>query len=141
MRVFHVSSESVWVVGGGAHGRVMNRSRRLRGIELRYALSYYLAQHGRCTIAELIDGLTHQGFVFDDEGPKQVSDALRWEIRRQRVVRVRRGTYEATTWPRSTMHRIRTRVLTLRSRARALRPDRFSSMGTDEVNAFWDSFA
>jgi hypothetical protein len=119
----------------------MNRYRRLRGIELRYALSYYLAQHGRRTIAELIDGLTYQGFVFDADGPKQVSDALRWEIRRGRVIRVRRGTYEATTWPRTTMHRIRTRVLTLRSRARELRPDLTGSTGTDALNAFWDSFA
>jgi hypothetical protein len=41
----------------------MDDSRILRGIELRYALTMYLAQHWRCSIATLIDGLTHQGFI------------------------------------------------------------------------------
>lgn len=47
----------------------MDDSRLLRGIELRYALTMYLAQHGQCTIATLIDALAHQGFVFGENPP------------------------------------------------------------------------
>lgn len=42
----------------------------LRGIELRYALSYFLAQHGPCTIAALIAGLEHQGFALGEAAPR-----------------------------------------------------------------------
>lgn len=80
-------------------------------------------------------GLTHQGFDLGAHAPKAVSDALRWEIGWGRVVRVRRGTYDATVWPRSTAHRIFKRVLALRSRARELRPVDLDAYD----DAFWES--
>jgi hypothetical protein len=113
----------------------MDDPRRLHGLELRYALSVYLAQHGPCSVTTLIGGLTHQGFDLGAHAPKAVSDALRWEIGRGRVVRVRRGTYDATVWPRSTAHRIFKRVLALRSRARELRPVDLDAYD----DAFWES--
>ena len=90
----------------------------LRGIELRYTLTLYLAQHGTKTITELIDGLTYQGFVIAGDPPKSVSDALRWEQGHGRVLRLGRGTYGPLDMPRSTEYRIHKRVLQLRAEAR-----------------------
>lgn len=77
------------IVGG------MDDSKALRGIELRYALTLYLAQHGTKTITELIDGLTYQGFVIAGDPPKSVSDALRWERGHGRVRKLDRLRAEA----------------------------------------------
>ncbi|CAN5513253.1 hypothetical protein BH09ACT8_BH09ACT8_17240 [soil metagenome] len=66
----------------------MDDSRVLRGIELRYALTEFLAQHGPTSITGLIDGLTWQGFVIHGDPPNSVSDGLRWERRHARVRRL-----------------------------------------------------
>ncbi|MCV7225753.1 hypothetical protein [Mycolicibacterium komossense] len=95
----------------------MDDSKVLRGIELRYTLTLYLAQHGAKTITELIDGLTYQGFVIAGDPPTSVSDALRWEQGHGRVLRLSRGTYGPLDMPRSTEHRIHKRVLALRAQA------------------------
>src|SRR5688500_15374352 len=71
----------------------MSEPRTLRGIELRYALTMYLAQHGPHTVAELIEALTHQGFRILGRPSKAVSDALRWEIAHDRVRRRGWGRY------------------------------------------------
>jgi hypothetical protein len=101
----------------------MDDSRVLRGIELRYALTNHLAQHGRCTIRTLIDALEHQGFVLGSNPPKAVSDALRWEMAHCRVCRRGRGIYDVFEIPRSTEHRIHRRVLALRAQARRIRSE------------------
>ena len=93
----------------------MNTSRGLRGIELRYALTMYLFQHGPATVADLIDGLTWQGFIIAGRPSKSVSDALRWEIERGRVLRFARGLYGPGWMPRATEYRIHQRVLALRA--------------------------
>ena len=98
----------------------MDDSKVLRGIELRYALTLYLAQHGPKTITELIDGLSYHGFLVAGDPPKSISDALRWEQGHGRVLRLRRGTYGPLDMPRSTEHRIRKRVLELRAQARSV---------------------
>ena len=107
----------------------MDESRTLRGTELRYALTNYLLQNGRCTITTLIGALVEQGFVIVGDPPKSVSDALRWEMGRGRVCRVGRGTYAPFEVPRSTQYRIHHRVLELRARARRIR----SEAGTSDV--------
>lgn len=94
---------------------------RLRGIELRYALTLFLFQHGRCTVKELVDGLTLQGFEFATRPSKAVSDALRWEMQIGRVYRRGRGLYGPASMPRSTEYRIHQRVLNLREKARQAR--------------------
>lgn len=115
---------------------------RTRGVELRYALSYYLAQHGACTITDMVAALTHQGFHLGPNPPKAVSDALRWEIGRGRVTRVRRGTYDATTtWPRTTTHRIRKRVLAMRGSNRRGGSDGEPAMTKAEFEAYLDRIA
>ena len=90
----------------------------LRGIELRYALTLYLGQHGPQTVPQLIDALTYQGFAFAGRPSKVISDALRWEVARGRVQLLRRGFYGPGSIPRSTEYRIHQRVLALRARAR-----------------------
>ena len=94
----------------------------LRGIELRYALTHYLALHGVCTVQELIAGLTHLGFGFHGRPSKAVSDALRWEVRLGRVYPRGRALYGPGEVPRATEYRIERRVMELRERAALRRP-------------------
>jgi hypothetical protein len=94
---------------------------RLRGIELRYALTLFPYQHGRCTVRELIDGLTWQGFEFSGRPSNALSDAMRWEVQIGRVYRRGRGLYGPASMPRSTEYRIHQRVVSLRERAKAAR--------------------
>jgi hypothetical protein len=91
---------------------------QLHGIELRYVLTLRLSQHGPATIAELIDALTWHGFCLRGRASKAVSDALRWEIGRGRVRRLRRGLYGPDYIPRATEYRIINRVLALREAAK-----------------------
>jgi hypothetical protein len=89
--------------------------RVLRGIELRYVLTFRLANQGPATVAELIEALRHHGFCVEGRPSKAVSDALRWEIEHGRVHRLGRGRYGPGYIPRSTDYRIRDRVLALRA--------------------------
>ena len=50
------------IVGSPWHGRAVIHNRQLRGVELRYALTMYLFQHGPQTVADLIDALEFQSF-------------------------------------------------------------------------------
>ena len=85
---------------------------RLRGIELRYVLH-------------------HQNFAVPGQPSKAVSDALRWEIRRGRVRRLRRGVYGPGEMPRSTEYDILNRVIALREEAALM-------AGRDD-DKFWDA--
>jgi hypothetical protein len=96
----------------------MTNLRRLRGIELRYALTMQLFNQGPATITNLIEALASQGFDAGSPAPKSVSDALRWERRRGRVRRFGRGLYAPGSMPRGTEHRIHKRVRALRAEAR-----------------------
>jgi hypothetical protein len=100
----------------------------LRGTELRYALTLFLAQNGPKTVKELIDGLVHQGFAVEGRPSKTISDALRWEVRLGRVFHKGRGRYAPGWAPRSTEYRIHKRVTELRIQAR----------GADVVIRPWD---
>ena len=65
-------------------------------------------------ITDLIGALTKQGFAIDGRPSKSVSDALRWEMRRRRVRRFRRGLHRPGSMPRSTEYRMDQRVQSLR---------------------------
>jgi hypothetical protein len=92
----------------------------LEGIELRYALTMYLLQHGPTTVKDLIEAMQWQGFEIRGRASKQVSDALRWERRRGRVRRLARGLYGPGYAPRATEYRIHQRVMALRGAVRPL---------------------
>jgi hypothetical protein len=100
--------------------RHVDTRHELQGIELRYALTMYLLQHGPTTVGELIEAMEWQGFAIGGRASKQVSDALRWERRRGRVRRLERGLYGPGHVPRATEYRIHQRVLTLRAAAKPL---------------------
>ncbi len=105
----------------------------LQGIDLRYMLAVNLNIHGSASIFELIEQLDYQGFSIPGRASKTVSDALRWEMRRGRVRRLRRGVYGPGQMPRSTEHYIH-------ARAAALRDEADRSVGRDD-DAFWDAMA
>lgn len=90
--------------------------RPVRAIELRYLLTWYLSQLGPLSVAELARLLDGEGLSVHGRPSKEISDALRWEVRRGRVNRVGRGRYAPGRIPRGTAHRIRTRVEAMRAR-------------------------
>jgi hypothetical protein len=91
--------------------------KKLRGIELRYVLTWHLALHGRASIGDLVEALAFHGFEVDDPAGKSISDALRWERRRGRARRLEWGVYGPGRLPRGTEYRIHQRVLALRAEA------------------------
>jgi len=90
----------------------------LQGIVLRYVLTMHLARNGPATIPEMMDVLNAQGFRVSGRASKAISDALRWEMGRDRVRRLGRGLYGPRYIPRGTEHRIHQRVLALRAAAK-----------------------
>ena len=90
----------------------------LQGIELRYVLTMQLAHSGPATITEMMDALNAQGFCVPGRASKAISDALRWEMGRDRVRRLGRGLYGPRYIPRGTEYPIHQRVLALRAAAK-----------------------
>jgi hypothetical protein len=83
----------------------------LRGIELRYVVTVMLLDQMReLTLVEVVDGLAALGIRVRGRPSKTISDALRWEVRKGRVVRVGRGRYGPGRMPRSTEWWLRRRV-------------------------------
>jgi hypothetical protein len=75
----------------------------LCGIQLRYELCVCLLDaRTPLTIRELVERIEARGFTVPGRASKVVSDALRWEVRRGRVIRVGRGRYARGAMPRST---------------------------------------
>ncbi len=122
-------------VPAACHGRAVTNTtiiqpKVLRGIELRYVLTTNLAVHGPATVVEMVELIQYQGFTVVGRASKAVSDALRWEMRRGRVRRLRRGLYGPGQMPRSTEQHIHKRVM-------ALREEALRSTGRDN-DAFWE---
>lgn len=83
----------------------------LQGRDLRYLLTLVIHQSDHpLTVAELVSILENRGHVIAGRPSKIVSDALRWEISRSRVIRVGRSTYARGHLPRSTASFLRRRV-------------------------------
>ncbi len=109
------------VVGGVCDGAVMADSYLLRGTDLRYCLTRLLQLMGQSSVTELVAALDDWNFTVPGRPTKTVSDALRWEMRRDRVRRRGRGRYSAAGMPRGTEHRIITRVQAMRDAAESLK--------------------
>ena len=82
----------------------------LAGLPLRYALLVVLARSpSSMSVPELAAGIETLGFGVElapgGRVSKAISDALRWEVRRGRVVRLRRNCYSAGRIPGSTLRR------------------------------------
>ncbi|HEY9558195.1 MAG TPA: hypothetical protein VIR58_15770 [Acidimicrobiales bacterium] len=74
------------------------------GRELRYTLTIVLADVRRTlTVPELLDALNRLGMTAAGRPAKTISDALRWEVRKGRVVQPARGRYRTGRIPRSTL--------------------------------------
>lgn len=96
--------------------------RVIRGLELRYLLTTLLIESERPTpLDELVERIRAEGFLLAGRPGKVVSDALRWDVRRGRVVRLDRGVYRVGTVPRQTKSRITHRVRDMRQRVGAAR--------------------
>jgi len=91
-----------------------DQPRVVGGLHLRYLLTWYLVEEGPLTVARIVTLLERDGIDVEDRASKVVSDALRWEIARRRVVRLSRGTYAVGSIPPSTARRIRARARALR---------------------------
>jgi len=88
----------------------------LRGRALRFVLvDELMARRDGMTVAEMVRVLAGHGFDLGGRASKVISDALRWETRRGRVVRLGRGRYRFSHAARSTVRRIG--ILAARSRA------------------------
>ncbi|KUI22797.1 hypothetical protein AU193_10970 [Mycobacterium sp. GA-1285] len=109
----------------------MEKRKVLRGTELRYVLTTHLAVHGPATVDSLIAMLDYHYFDVAGRPSKAVSDALRTEIRRGRVRRLRRAYYGPGSMPRSTEQYIHKRVMALREEAAAHATD-------GEADSFWN---
>lgn len=90
----------------------------IAGRELRWVLTIYLFDERVMSIQALVAALARDGFTVLGRPSKVVSDALRWEIRRGRVVRLGRGRYGAGRMPKQTLSWRRARVRELRAACR-----------------------
>jgi hypothetical protein len=117
------------VVGLIRHGVGMEALMRVKGLDLRYLLSWLLADSGHATVPELVDRLAMYGFDVDGRASKTVSDALRWEIRHGRVLQYGRGLYGPGPTPRATEYRIHQRIIRLRVQAGTLAGERATISG------------
>lgn len=80
----------------------------LRGRALRFVLIDEMLRRHDMTVAEMVAVLVKQhGFNLGGRASKVISDALRWEVRRGRVVRLARGRYRFNRATRSTVRRVR----------------------------------
>ncbi len=82
----------------------------LSGRHLRYALVLALLSSGTLTTRELVAHLEGRGYRVAGRPSKTVADALRWEVRRGRVVRDGRNRYRAGHVAKSTRSYMRARL-------------------------------
>lgn len=79
----------------------------LHTLELRrYLVARIIERGGATAISTLVEDLADGGFSVAGRESKTISDALRAEVARGRVVRVERGVYAEADIPRSTRYRI-----------------------------------
>jgi hypothetical protein len=86
--------------------RPIPRARRLR-----YALTLVVHDAGQpMTLGQMQAAAERMGIEVPGRPSKAISDGLRWEVRKGRLVRLGRGRYGPGHVPRSTLHGIRQQV-------------------------------
>ena len=81
------------------------------GVRLRHAICVCLLDEQRAmTVPEIVTGVEALGLSIPGRASKTISDALRWEARKGRAVRLERARYRTGTMPRSTEWWIRSQV-------------------------------
>jgi hypothetical protein len=89
----------------------------VHGLDLRSLLVLLLIDAGQpLTVSELDALVRASGFELAGRPGKAVADALRWEVRRGRARKVKRGLYAAGAVAKVTKHRMRRRVAETRNR-------------------------
>lgn len=84
---------------------------RISGTALRHAICVCLLDaKAPLTLAEVVARLEELAVLVPGRASKTVSDALRWEVRHGRAIRLRRSVYQAGSMPRSTEWWIRRQV-------------------------------
>ena len=101
-----------FAVVGGRYGSPMDSPRRVEdapplwGRSLRFVLLAEVRRRGRMSVADMVTYLADNGYEIMGRPSKTISDALRWEVARGRVVRIRRGWYGYGRTPRTTARRV-----------------------------------
>ena len=67
------------------------------------------------TVADMVATLADNGYNLAGRASKIISDALRWELARGRIQRLKRGTYRYHRAPTTTARRIRIFATTCRT--------------------------
>jgi hypothetical protein len=90
----------------------LSATSELIGIELRSFLVLQMLHFGGpVRVHDMVQLMDASGFAVAGRPSKVISDALRWEVARGRVVRLRRGLYRACrAVPRTTLRRMKARV-------------------------------
>lgn len=84
---------------------------RVRGMDLRHLLTTLIWDADRpMTVDELVRVFGERRIRLKGRPSKTVSDALRWEVGKGRLIRVCRSTYAPGRMPRSTRWWLRRRV-------------------------------
>jgi hypothetical protein len=83
---------------------------QLTGKTLRWVVCLVLRDARRALTVREIVAEVEQNYVIPGRSGKAVSDCLRWEVGRGRVIRFGRGLYGAGRVPRSTEYGLRKRV-------------------------------
>ncbi|CAM3927555.1 hypothetical protein [Smaragdicoccus niigatensis] len=86
----------------------------LRGTNLRHFIIGEARKRDFISIAEVIRAAEEQGFSFSGRPSKAVSDALRWETRRNRMRKLDRGEYRIGCIPPTSEKRIDERLRLLK---------------------------
>ncbi len=108
--------------------------RILRGTDLRYTLTRLIQVLGPMTVSDLCAQLENLNFGVEGRPTKVVSDALRWEMGRDRVIRRGRGLYGEGWAPSGTAYRIVDRVESLKVEAESLRGGKTATRSFDRVS-------
>ena len=126
----------------------------LRGRGLRFVLLAEIRRRRTMTVSAMVTFLAECGYEVNGRPSKEISDALRWEVARGRVVRIRRGVYGYGRTPRTTARRVQLFAQQCYAWISAVatgetppptpltRPDRrtfFWSTGTDPTRPPWES--